>query len=394
MLKLFQSIFLIIGTAVGAGILALPITTVSLGFRGSLVALGIVWVFMTFAALNMIKARLCFESDVDLATMTTALLGKSVNALVEFCYLVLLFALVSLYITVGSAWIMHLLTTYTMINISSTVAQIGFTAVIAALIYSGMGNLVNVNQLITLLKLFFLSMLIIFTLPDIKSINLEPYAFGSMTSTFSMLLTTFGFSIVLPSLGAYLNRDKRKLYLALIAGSIVIIVAYITWELVAFGVIGPQESGLAGFAKSQDKGTSVINALTQIVKKPSCTTFGFGVMLTAVLTSFLGVGHCLFHYLKDALPIKNRHTKSVTSIICGFATPVLIIHFYPSGISSILSFAGIFVAAILGVLPNLMVLSKKFRETAGPLSLPHKTATLLSLVFFLGIMAEELWSFI
>lgn len=389
-MKLLQSIFLIIGTAVGGGVLALPISTVSLGFKGSLIALLIIWIFMTYAAFNMVKARLCFAEDVDLATMTTALLGKSMNMLVELCYLILLFALVSLYITVGSAWVVHLTQTYAGIAIAAPIAQIAFTTAIAALIYSGMGNLVNVNQLITLLKLFCLSMIIILSIPQVNTANFENYALAPMPATFSMLLTTFGFSIVLPSLGTYLNRDKRKLYLALIAGSAVIILAYIAWEFVCFGVIGPEENGLAGFAKSQDKGTAVIHALTTLVKKSSFTTFGFGVILTAILTSFLGVGHCLYHYLKDALPIKNPHAKSLTSIICGFAIPVLIINLYPAGITSILSFAGIFVAAILGVLPSLMVLSKKYREIAGPLSWPHKIITVLSLVFFVAIIAQEL----
>lgn len=391
-IKLLQSVFLIIGTAVGAGILALPISTVSLGFRGSLIALLITGGFMTYAAFNLIKARLCFSEDVDLATMTTTLLGKAANVVIELCYLVLLMALVSLYITVGSAWIVHLLATYAGVTASSTVVQISFTTAIAALIYSGMANLVNVNQLITGLKLFFLTMLIIISFPEIKAINLEPYSIAPIPTTFSMLLTTFGFAIVMPSLATYLDQDKKKLYTALMIGSLVIIFAYMAWELIAFGVIGPQESGLAGFAKSQDKGVAVINTLSHIVQKPACTTFGFGVMLTAVLTSFIGVGLCLYHYLKDALPIKNLRAKSLTSIILGFATPVLIVNLYPAGITSILSFAGIFVGIILGILPTALVLSKEYRRRTGPLSLTNKIATIMSLLFFGGIIVNEVWT--
>lgn len=391
-IKLLQSIFLIIGTAVGAGILALPISTVSLGFRGSLIALLITGGFMTYAALNLIKARLCFSEDVDLATMTTTLLGKGTNAVIEFCYLVLLMALVSLYITVGSAWITDLLETYAGVTASSTIVQIGFTTAIATLIYSGMANLVNVNQLITSLKLFFLTMLILLSFPEVKKINLEPYSIVSIPATLSMLLTTFGFAIVMPSLATYLNQDKKKLYTALMIGSLVIILAYIAWEFISFGVIGPQETGLAGFAKSQDKGIAVINTLSHIVQKPSFTTFGFGVMLTAVLTSFIGVGLCLYHYLKDALPIKNLRAKSITAILSGFATPVLIVNLYPTGIASILSFAGIFVAVILGLLPTALVLSKEYRRRMGPLSLMNKLGTAMSLVFFGGIIINEVWT--
>lgn len=386
-MKLLQSTFLIVGTAVGAGILALPISTVALGFWGSVLALIITWGFMTYAAMNMIKARLCFTDDVDLATMTTQLLGRSANAGVELSYLALLMALVSMYITVGSAWVVQLTGTYMGLEIASHWAQIGFTAVVAGVIYSGMGNLTNVNQLITAAKLFCLMMIIILSVPEVEEIHLEPWSLEPMPSTFSMLLTTFGFSIVLPSLAGYLDRDRRKLYIALLVGSLVIIMAYLAWELIAFGVIGTE---LSSFSKSTDKGTEVINALSQLVHKPSFTSFGFGVMLTAVLTSFLGVGHCLFSYLKDALPIQNKHQKSLVAIIAGFAAPVLIINIYPAGISSILSFAGIFVAVILGLLPTIMVLSPEYRRIAGNLGLGHKTLAVASLVFFGGIILYEI----
>lgn len=390
-MKLLQSIFLIIGTAIGGGILALPISTVSCGFLGSVTALTITWLFMTFAASNMIKARLCFEGEVDLATMTTQLLGKSTNIVVELCYLALLMALVSMYVTVGSSWVVELLGRYAGFSVSPLSAQIGFTFVIASVIYSGFGNLANVNQFITTAKLFFLMMLIVISVPDIQEVKLKTYSFTAIPSTFSMLLTTFGFSIILPSLAGYLNNNRKKLYIALVAGSMIILLVYLAWELITFGVIGADENGLAKIALSQDKGTGVINALAALVQHNSFTTYGLGVMLTAVLTSFLGVGQCLYSYLKDSLPISNPSRKAKAAIMLGFITPIIIINIYPAGISSILSIAGIFVAIILGILPNAMILSKEYNKRNMPISLLPKIMVLLSLLFFIGIVVTEFW---
>jgi tyrosine-specific transport protein len=388
-IKLIQSIFLIIGTSIGAGILALPISTVSCGFWGSLLALTIVCTFMSLAALNMIKARLCFEGEADLATMTTELLGKRFNIVAEFCYLALLLALVSLYITIGSAWVVELLGRYAEFQISSMAAQIGFTFAIASIIYSGLGNLANINQWITIAKLFFLVMIIVISVPDVQGIQLEAYATLPIPATFSVLLTTFGFSIVLPSLTGYLNNDRKKLYTALIIGSAVILLIYLAWELVAFGVIG--QDNLNRIASSQDKGTDLINTLGTLVQDPAFSKYGFGIMITAVLTSFLGVGHCLFSYLKDSLPIQNPSTKSLSSILLGFVTPVVIINLYPAGITSILGFAGIFVAFITGILPTAMILTKEYSKRLKPVSLIEKTLALISLVFFSGIIITEIW---
>jgi tyrosine-specific transport protein len=391
LLRLIQSFFLIVGTSIGAGILALPISTATCGFWGSVLALIIVWLFMTFAASNMIKARLCFEGEVDLATMTTALLGKTTNFFAECCYFALLMALVSLYITVGSAWVVDLAGHYLGFKLSSIASQISFTFVIASIIYSGLGNLANVNQFITMAKLFFMLMIIIISLPHIQEAKLATYSLNQIPHTFSLLLTTFGFSIILPSLVGYLHNDRKKMTIALIAGSIVILLAYLAWELITFGVIGANDNGLIKIALSKDKGTEVINRLATLVNDPAFTKYGFGIMLTAVLTSFLGVGQCLFSYLKDTLPIKNHHRKSLTAIFLGFVTPVVMINIYPTGISSILSFAGIFVAAILGIIPNAMMLSKEYNKRMPPNSLTQKILAVLSLIFFSGIILTEAW---
>lgn len=388
-IRLLQSIFLIVGTAVGAGILALPISTASTGFWGSFISLTITWVFMTFAAFNLLKARLCYEDDIDLATITTSMLGRSANFIVECCYLALLMALVSMYITVGSAWIQELLVSYIDLQVTEQIAQISFTFVIASIIYSGLGNLANINQLITIAKLFFLIMIIVIILPDVVPIRLETYSLKQIPATFSMLLTTFGFSIVLPSLAGYLDLNRSKLYGTLFTGSIIILFIYLAWELVAFGVIG--QDGLYSIANAQDKGVMVINTLATLVQNESFNTYGLGIMLTAVLTSFLGVGHCLFTYLKDSLSIRSHTRKGIASVLLGFVPPLIIINIFPAGITPILSFAGIFVAMTLGILPNLMILSKEYSKQAGGLSMTNKILAYLSLVFFTGIILSELW---
>jgi len=392
-LRLIQSFFLIVGTSIGAGILALPISTAYCGFWGSVLALLIVWLFMTYSAFNMIKARLCFaDEEVDLATMTTQLLGKTTNFFAEFCYFALLLSLVSLYITVGSAWVTELADHYLGLTVSSPVSQIGFTLVIAGIIYSGLGNLANVNQLITLAKLFFMLMIIILSVGHIQEDKLSSYSLSPIPNTFSLLITTFGFSIILPTLVGYLHNDRKKVMIALLAGSIVILLAYLAWEFIAFGVIGAGgDNGLINIALSKDKGTEVINTLATIVKDPTFSKYGFGILITAVLTSFLGVGQCLFSYIKDTLPIKNHHRKSVSAILLGFAAPVVIINIYPTGISSILSFAGIFVATIVGILPNAMMLSKEYNQRMPPNSLLQKSFAVISLIFFIGIILKELW---
>lgn len=388
--KHIQSTFLIVGTAIGGGILALPISTASCGFWGALSALLITWIFMSFAAFNMIQARLSLREEADLATMTTTLLGKTMNTFVQFSFLILLMSLISMYITVGSEWIIELTKTHLNIDLSPFSAQMGFSIILGSIIYSGLANLARINQLITGAKVFFLTMLILTAMPAVQKDHLISFEPQNILSTFSMLLTTFGFSIILPSLVGYLNQDRKSLYQTLTIGTTIILLAYISWELVAFGVIGIDE--LNQIATLQDKGTGVINRLSSLVANDSFYKYSFGIMLTAVLTSFLGVGHSLFSYLKDALPGKASHQKSLMAMAIGFCPPLIILQIYPSGIASILSFAGIFVAFILGIVPNLMILSKPYQARMGRSSTIMRFGALTSLLFFGSIIGLEIYT--
>ena len=389
-MKLLHCLFLIVGTSVGAGILALPLSTAPCGFWGSLLALVITGAFMTYAALNMLRSRLHFSQEVDLATMSETFLGTGGAWVLRICYLCLLYALVSMYITVGANWLMELGARHFDILLAPAFSQLLFAASIAGIIYSGLASLAHVNQWITGAKILFLLLIIGVSLPEITPQNLGALNIEPLSGTFSMLLTTFGFSIIMPSLATYMGGHKRNLLLALGFGSLIIVVIYILWVVICFGVIGDGENGLMKIARLQDKGTGVINALTHLVSAPSIKTFGFGIMLTAVVTSFLGVGQCLFSYLKDSLPSKAR-AKDALAISLGFVPPLILISIYPAGITQLLSFAGIFVAVVLGIFPHAMVLTKVFRGGPAALSPFERILTHTSLVFFSGCIAFQVW---
>lgn len=381
--------FLVVGTAIGAGILALPITTASSGFGGSTLSLIICWAFMTNAAYYMLKVRLCFEGEADLTKMTTTMLGKGGKYFTEISYLLLLFALVSVYIIVGSAWTESMLKSAFSLDLSSFAVQWGFTAVIALLIFSGIGCLSLVNTFVAGGMLVALMFIITLSAPDIEIRNVQSANLSEIPWTFPMILTTLGFSIILPSITPYLGDSKRQLLKVITEGSLIILATYLLWELVSFGVIGEDLLELAG---SQDKGTEVIQSLSKKVQAPFFAKAGFAFMFLATLSSLLGVGQCLYSYLRDTLPLRQGKPQSILAILVGFLVPLLIINLYPAGISKILGFGGVFVAIILGILPTLMVLSPAYTRHMGAANLRQKITATLSLLFFSGVILIELYS--
>ena len=56
--KMIGSVLLIVGTAIGAGMLALPIATAQLGFAGSIILLFVSWFVMTGGAFLLLEVNL------------------------------------------------------------------------------------------------------------------------------------------------------------------------------------------------------------------------------------------------------------------------------------------------------------------------------------------------
>lgn len=95
--KVFGGILLASGTAIGAGMLALPLSTANSGFIPSGFAFLVCWFFMTVAALLLLEVNLRFSGDKDLISMTYAIFGRFGKMIAWIVYLLFLYALIVAY---------------------------------------------------------------------------------------------------------------------------------------------------------------------------------------------------------------------------------------------------------------------------------------------------------
>ena len=69
--------FLVGGTCVGGGMLALPVSTSMIGFGPSLVVMVLAWLFMTATGLLILEVNLWMKKeDSHMVTMASRMLGK------------------------------------------------------------------------------------------------------------------------------------------------------------------------------------------------------------------------------------------------------------------------------------------------------------------------------
>lgn len=94
---------LVSGTCIGAGMLALPVSTAMAGFVLSIFALCLVWAFTCFTGLLVVEINLWLPKGTSFISMAHKTLGPFGQALTFFVFIFLLYSLLAAYITGGGA---------------------------------------------------------------------------------------------------------------------------------------------------------------------------------------------------------------------------------------------------------------------------------------------------
>jgi len=190
-----------------------------------------------------------------------------------------------------------------------------------------------------------------------------------------VVITAFGFHIVIPSLAHYLNEDTSALKKVLLFGSLLPLVIYVLWLAGLFGTLPfVGEHSFGSLAQNQGSVNDLILAINQTHPSswlsPAINVFA----QIALITSFLGVSLGLFDFLQDK---KDKPHRARTAMLT-FVPPLCVVLFYPNGFVQLLSYASIFVAIILIILPALMVYRlRRMPELSSPYRTPGGDLTLL-----------------
>ncbi len=128
---------LIVGSCVGAGMLALPILTGIAGFFPSLFALVAAWAFMTFTGLLLVEVLGWFKGQVNLLSMVEEALGKTGRSIAWMTYLFLFYSLLVAYTSKSGEIFSLVLSDYLGLNLPAWVCSVFFTVLFGSIIYLG-----------------------------------------------------------------------------------------------------------------------------------------------------------------------------------------------------------------------------------------------------------------
>lgn len=358
-------ILLVAGTTIGAGMLALPVMTSFVGFAPSLVIFGVCWLIMLATALFFLDVNCSFEGEVNLISMAERTLGTWGKVVSWIVYLLLLYSLTAAYIAAGAPLFQVAVTSLTGYEMPMWLAHFSLPVIFGGFVYLGTLGVDVVNRLL-MLGLCLSYLLLVGFLPEhIHAKLLSHVDWKPTLIALPVVVTSFGYHIIIPSLTTYMNHDKKHLRWTLIIGSIFPLLIYILWQVIILGIV-PLE-GDPSLVEAWKQGLSVTQPLAEIVQNKWIRVGAHFFSFFAIVTSFLGVSLSLSDFLVDGFKLKKTWEGRLFAILMTFIPPLIFVFSYQRGFIIALEFAAAFVAILLIFLPAMMAwnLKKpKFYKTA------------------------------
>jgi len=357
--KIIGGTLLISGTAIGAGLLALPAATASFGFPIAALLLILCWGIMCLSAFFILEVTLWLPENTNLVSMAGKTIGPIGQIVCWVCSLLLLYSLLAAYIAAGADFLNNIFYV-TKVNLPNTFAPIIFTIILGAVVYYGIYAVDFMNRGLMALKFLIFFLLASLLLPHVHVANLITSHINWSGSGVMVIITSFGFAVIVPSLRNYFHGDVNKLRGAIFFGSLIPLVCYLIWNAVVMGVI-PREN-LLDTLQSGQVASGLIASVSQRLHENILTDIARAFTLVCLFTSFLGVALCLADFLADGLGLNRTgwHNAFICSLT--FLPPLLIVLLKPEIFIMALSCAGFLVLVLLIIMPALMILFGRHKK--------------------------------
>ncbi|MDI9819778.1 MULTISPECIES: amino acid permease [unclassified Legionella] len=360
--RFIGGVLLIVGTSIGGGMLALPVANAATGFWQSSFFLLLCWAAMTLGAFFILEANLYLPPGKHMVSMAASTLGNPGLVIAWLSYIFLLYTLLSAYIS-GGADVFGSLFGHLGIELNEWQTSTLFTLLFGLVVYGGIRRVDLLNRGLMFGKLAAYFILVVFIAPHIKMDHFQGGDYHYIVGTVMILITSFGFAIIVPNLRDYFNDDIKALKKVVLIGSLIPLLCYLAWDAVIIGSLPTEgKKGLAALMQDEHPTSALAIILSETVQNTVINSlFNFFTSI-CMLTAFLGVALCLISFLADGLNMKQRGYQGLGLFLLTFLPPLLIVIYYPGAYIHALNYAGIFCVILLLLLPALMTVygRKKF----------------------------------
>ncbi len=356
--KQIGAIFLVAGTCIGSGMIALPMVLAQVGLLPSIALMVVIAALNYYGALITLELNLKAGSGQPLGALARMFSGPLAELVGTVSFMAISYALFAVFISGGSSVLQDLVATLG-VQYSLTTIALVYSVAIFFLLLLPMQYIDYVNRIL------FLALLGVFTLLIgglVSAINwLHLPLFAESATTFSawslcipVVFTSFGFQIMCHSLATYCKNDAVMLKKACFWGTLIPTVVYIIWTCSVLSVV--YHDNFAFYTHMMSGGVGVgelVKQLSLIARWPLVQLLVWWIALLAIVTSVLGIGMGLCDSIKNMLrkscvPARFHTLTSALSIVI----PALIISLaVPNAFIAVMGFAGMISVVIALLLP-------------------------------------------
>jgi tyrosine-specific transport protein len=355
--KSIGAVLLILGTSIGAGMVALPVAAAQENFFISLALLFLSWLVMSFGAFALLEATLWFGKDKNIVSIAKATLGVPGQVLTWIIYLFLLYSLLCAYIS-GISDVVHVILWGMGLHSPHWLEIILSVIILGAVIYHGIRCVDFLNRGLMSVKFIIYLVIAVVITGNINPVHLTDGSSAIHLSTVMVMISSFGYAIIIPSLVDYLDRDAPLIRKVVLIGSFIPIIIYALWIAIIQGVIPRSE--LIQIASNGRTVAELISAMQHYTGTAWLAIVANVFMSICAFTSFLGVSLSLVDFLADGINVNKRSGKGWIVYVLTFLPPLLIVMVDPNIFVKALSYAGIFCVILLIILPLAMVLAGRY----------------------------------
>lgn len=351
-MRLFGSSLILAGTALGAGMLAIPMVLAQFGFYASTILMLFIFIGTTYSALLLAEACTKTKGHCGMSTIAYLTLGSKFKHFINALFYLLLICLMIAYL-LGVGDLFHKILGSFGVNSSPAVSYTIFCLLMGAVVAAGTKHIDKLNRALFIVMVVMLLIVIGYLSSNIHLSYIDQashYTFHDVLKYSAVIFTSFGSMVVIPSLVTYNEgATPKQIRNMVLLGGFIPLACYLAWLFTIIGNMGVHT-------------VSQFHSISELIAsfsydKPFIKEVSSIFSALALITSFLGVSMALYDQNKDAVSNNTLVSFGLTFII-----PLILTKLFADQFVGMLSYAGMILVFLAVWGPLAMVV--KLRQPA------------------------------
>ena len=385
-LSFIDAVGVLSATAIGGGILALPIALYPFGVLGSALFLTFVAFINLFGGVLLAEALMRTDHKIHLPSLMHHYFGRSGYVAVCISIMLHLYCALAAYIVAGGA----LVSSLSGGAVAQEVGAIVYFVIASAIVLGGTKYVKGAEKIFATIVVLLALIISIFAFSNFTS-QKSPSAhwLAALPAAFSVSLFAFLAHEIAPSVRIRMGDNWKGFLLALFFGTFIPAILYICWTSAIIGAV--PDGMLAEAGATGAPATVPLAAVAGTV----VLLLGSVFALFSTGSSYIGSAFALTDVFSDLSGEISKRMDARKAVALTVLPPVVIALFLPNSFVGLLEAAGIFGGCVLiGLMTPLVFLaSRKYGKRKPEFAVPFPLGEFLAACLVASALVMLLWEF-